>query len=498
MTGDRSYGALLAVPGLGRVLVAMVAGRVAGAMLAIALVLFALEQYSPSVAGVAAALSLVPGLVGAPFVGALLDRWGRVRLIRLDYLVSAAALVLISALSFASALPAALLLAIVAVFGLTQMFSDSGLRSLFPRLVPKELWERANAADSTGYLVAWIVGPPLAATLVSVLGGEVTFLIIAAVFGAAAAVLQRSAGPGCRRGCGTVVWSTKHERAFATSGETARCVGSACRSAVTNVSWGIGLIIVPVIIVDQLSAPEPLVGLAFTVSGVVGVASAVLFGRMDTRGREWRLLVFAMTGVGLAAVLLLPAAYASTLGVGVAWVLASMALLGLSSGLWDIALFTMRQRRTDPVLMGRAFAISMALNQTGVPIGAALAGRLASVSVDLVIAVSVGAGLLGAVLAAVLVPVHDPHEAGWAHVLVVDNTIGAGEEGLMTSGQRSLPHPRRQTRTTQRQPPTPRQKTPDIDEVPGHLLTMSRDFTRVETRGIEPLTPALQRRCSAN
>lgn len=410
MTGDRSYGALLAVPGLGRVLVAMVAGRVAGAMLAIALVLFALEQYSPSVAGVAAALSLVPGLVGAPFVGALLDRWGRVRLIRLDYLVSAAALVLISALSFASALPAALLLAIVAVFGLTQMFSDSGLRSLFPRLVPKELWERANAADSTGYLVAWIVGPPLAATLVSVLGGEVTFLIIAAVFGAAAAVLSGVPDPAvgavAERG---LVDQARAGLRYVWRNSTLRGLGLSV--SVTNVSWGIGLIIVPVIIVDQLSAPEPLVGLAFTVSGVVGVASAILFGRMDTRGREWRLLVFAMTGVGLAAVLLLPAAYASTLGVGVAWVLASMALLGLSSGLWDIALFTMRQRRTDPVLMGRAFAISMALNQTGVPIGAALAGRLASVSVDLVIAVSVGAGLLGAVLAAVLVPVHDPHEA---------------------------------------------------------------------------------------
>lgn len=114
----------------------------------------------------------------------------------------------------------------------------------------------------------------------------------------------------------------------------------------------------------------------------------------------------------MSAILLLPAADAGTLGVGVAWVLASMAVLGLSSGLWDIALFTMRQRRTDPVLMGRAFAISMAFNQTGVPIGAALAGQLAAVSVELVIALSVGAGMLGAALAGVLVPIHDPHEAG--------------------------------------------------------------------------------------
>jgi hypothetical protein len=37
----------------------------------------------------------------------------------------------------------------------------------------------------------------------------------------------------------------------------------------------------------------------------------------------------------------------------------------------DIALFTMRQRRTDPAWIGRAFAVSMALNFVGFPIGAA-------------------------------------------------------------------------------------------------------------------------------
>ena len=208
---------------------AMVAGRVAGAMLAIALVLFALEQYSPSVAGVAAALSLVPGLVAAPLVGTLLDRWGRVRLIRLDYLVTAAALVLISALSFASALPAAILLSIVAVFGLTQMFSDSGLRSLFPRLVPKELWERANAADSTGYLVAWIVGPPSGChpRLGPGWGGGVPGHCRSVRGGGRSAA--RRPGPRLSGRLRDMVWWARRSPACATSGRTARCVGSACR-----------------------------------------------------------------------------------------------------------------------------------------------------------------------------------------------------------------------------------------------------------------------------
>jgi MFS family permease len=401
---ERSYRALLAVPGLARVLIAMFAGRTAGAMLSIALVLFALTEYSAQVAGVAAALSLVPGLVTAPLIGALLDRWGRTRLIRIDYVVTSMSLVLISVLSLASSLPTAPFLAIVAVFGLTQMFSDAGVRALLPGLVPATLWERVNAADSTGYLVAWIVGPPVAATIVAAAGGETAFLATAAVYATAAVVLSSIAERHADgdRGVTSLLVQALNGIRYVWGNKTLRGLGISV--AVTNLSFGAGLILVPVIIVDRLTAPEPIVGISFTVSGVAGVASAIFFGRLDTRGREWPMLLFAMAGIGLAALLLLPSARADSVSVGVAWALVSMACLGVSTGLWDISLFTLRQRRTDPVLLGRAFAISMALNQAGVPIGAALAGWMASRSVEGAVAGSACAGLLGAVLAGLLVP----------------------------------------------------------------------------------------------
>jgi MFS family permease len=400
---ERSYRALLAVPGLARVLLAMGLGRIASEMLRIAMVLYALDEYSAAVAGAAGALSILPGLVAAPLVGALLDRWGRVRLIGLDFVVTAASLVLISVLALESALPAGLFLAIVAVFGLTYMFSDAGVRALLPGLTPSVLWERVNAADSTGYLLAWIVGPPIAATLISVAGGPTTFLVVAVAYASAAGVLVgvRDIAPGAIRVRGVLSEALAGLR-YVWQNRTIRGLGISV--AVTNVTWGAGLIIVPVILVDRLAAPEPLVGLAFTVSGVVGVGSAVTFGRVDTRGREWPMLLAAMVCVGLSALLLLPATRTSTVSVGVAWVLASMALLGFSGGLWDIAIFTLRQRRTDPALMGRAFAISMAMNQTGVPAGAAFAGWMVSSSVEVAVVVGVCAGLLGAMLAGLLVP----------------------------------------------------------------------------------------------
>ena len=65
----------------------------------------------------------------------------------------------IGALALAHTLSVPVLFAITIVSSLTSILSQTGLRSLFPLLVPERLWERVNAIDSNGYLVATIVGP---------------------------------------------------------------------------------------------------------------------------------------------------------------------------------------------------------------------------------------------------------------------------------------------------------------------------------------------------
>ncbi len=70
----------------------------------------------------------------------------------------------------------------------------------------------------------------------------------------------------------------------------------------------------------------------------------------------------------------------------------------------DIGLFTMRQRRTDPAMLGRAFAVSMAFNFLGYPIGAAIGGLLATTSLDAAIWLEVGACVAATLFAVVLIP----------------------------------------------------------------------------------------------
>src|SRR5207302_3964026 len=128
-----AYSALLRVEGFPRLVVSLLLGRIAGQMLTVSLVLFVLSGYhSPQLAGAAAFLLTFPGLCLSPIAGALLDRYGRARLVTVDYAIASAALLLLACLSLAHALPGALLLTICGVASLTGPLSAAGGRSLFP------------------------------------------------------------------------------------------------------------------------------------------------------------------------------------------------------------------------------------------------------------------------------------------------------------------------------------------------------------------------------
>ena len=196
MTPEASYRALLAIPRLGRILLSMQISRIATSMVSVALVLFVLDEYdSPALAGIVTFASIFPGLLVAPIAGALLDRHGRTRLIIVDFVVALLALFLIGGLALADALPPALLVGITVISSLTSILSHTGMRSLLPMIVPEYLWERVNAIDSNGYVVATILGPPIAATLVTVAGGPIALIVIGVTYGLAAVALIGAPDP---------------------------------------------------------------------------------------------------------------------------------------------------------------------------------------------------------------------------------------------------------------------------------------------------------------
>lgn len=413
---DRSYRALLAVPRLGRVVLSMQLARIAQSMVGVAMVLFTLSEYhSPALAGVVTFASLVPGIVISPLAGALLDRHGRIHLIQLDYLIALVTMLLVGGLSILHALPAPLLIAIAVVSSLTGPFSATGLRSLFPMMVPEHLWERVNALDSNGYVVATILGPPLAAGLVAAFGPQVAIIAIGIPFGLAALSLVRVPEPPSRsQASGRLLADAWQGLVYVWRNPSLRGLGFSISTV--NLAGGIGTIVVPLLVLQHLHASEVAVGIAFAVSGLAGMVSVLFFGRIDSRGREKTLLVVPL--LLLAPVTVLQLLASGSLGatqpvVGYAFLAGSLGLIGLLNGPLDIGLFTMRQRRTDPAMLGRAFAVSMAFNFLGYPVGAAIAGALAESSLDLAILVGVAACLAAGLFAVTMVPGRNP-EPTWA------------------------------------------------------------------------------------
>jgi MFS family permease len=380
-------------------------------MFTVALVLFVLERYhSPQLAGLTAFLSVFPGLVVSPLAGALLDRHGRGRLVVLDYLIAAVMLALVGVLSGLQSLPSGLLLAIVGVASLTNPLSNAGARSLFPLIAPRALWERANALDSSGHVIANLVGAPLAGVLVSVAGPEWALASCGAVFAAAAVAMLRLPEPSITAiKDGSVLLNAWRGLQYVVRNPTLR--GLAVTLSTLNLGSGVLIIALPVLVLSRLHGGPITVGLLWGAMGAGGLIAALVAGRFSTIGRE-RLMIMGAILVMSAALALLP------LAGSVAVVALVAVLMGAANGPLDIAMFSMRQRRTDPAWFGRAFAVSMSVNYAGSPIGSAIAGPLIAWSLNgalwaAAIVTLVAAGLLWA-----LVPSRDDGAASRQAVVV--------------------------------------------------------------------------------
>ncbi|HEY7525202.1 MAG TPA: MFS transporter [Candidatus Limnocylindrales bacterium] len=376
-TMDRSYRALLAVPSLGRVLLGMAISRIGGGMLSVAAILFTLERYdSPALAGLVSFASVAPGLLVSPIAGALLDRHGRTRLIVLDLVVGSIALLLIATLAVADLLPPWLLVAIMGVASLTSPLSTTGLRSLFPIIVPPHLWERANAVDSNGYVLMTLIGPPAAGALVQFGGGPAAMVAIGVVLAVSAAILAGAPDPETdTASSGSILRDAWLGLLYTWRNRSLRGLGFSISAL--NLAGGATTIILPLMILDRLGGTEAMVGIAFAVMGITGAVAAFVFGRVDSEGIERPMLALPMLGMAAAVLLLLPG--------NLILLLIALAAFGFLNGPLDIALFTLRQRRTDPAWMGRAFAVSMAFNYAGVPLGSLTAGLLGTAGIEIVI-----------------------------------------------------------------------------------------------------------------
>jgi MFS family permease len=396
-TAATTYSDLLRVAGFPRAIGATLLQRLGGAMLQVAIVLFVLQKFhSPVLAGFTVFLQIAPGLAVSPIAGALLDRHGRVRLMLLDYTVAALALGAIVALSATGHLAPATLLPIVTLSSFTAILSVSGARSLFPLIVPPALWDRANGLDSGLYAATTIAGPPIAAGLVAWRGGEAALLVTAVVFLGGAAILFGLREPTVQtESAGHLIRDAVDGLLYVLRNPSLR--GLAASISLANLGGGALVVALPVLVLDRLHAGPAVVGQVYAMFGVAGLVSAIVVGRLNSTGRE-RLMLAASQAINAVAFVIM--AFAGSLAI----VVISALLAGSVLGLGDVALFSLRQRRTDQAWFGRAFAVSMSLNYAGSPIGSALSGPIVARSVTLTFVLAAVVSVVAGAAALVMIP----------------------------------------------------------------------------------------------
>lgn len=376
--------------------------RLASRMFALAIVLYVLERFdSPVLAGWVVFTSMVPGLVISPLAGAVLDRLGAAKAVVIDMAASAGLLLALAAADIAGVVTEPLLLGLVAIFSLTSPLGSAGIRVLIPRLVPKEALDRANALDTSSYALINVAGPAVAGVLLGFAGAQATLLVIVLLYIAATISLvplvHRASG-GRDAPAGSLVREALAGVVYVVRNVSLRSL--AISYALFQVSWGVLVVVVPVVVVRELGAgavTDSVVGGLWAASGLAGGVGALYAGHLSTVGRERQFIAIGTLATAVAI-------YPVSASFGLAGLAIGLVLVGLFEGPVDVGVLSLRQRRTDPDWLGRVLAVSMSFNMSGLPLGSAIAGFVVVHSPTLAFVLAAAASVLAAMAAYFLVP----------------------------------------------------------------------------------------------
>jgi predicted MFS family arabinose efflux permease len=312
---------------------------------------------------------------------------------------SFALIVLLIALDRLGWIDPPVLLVLVATLSLTSPLGRAGVRALLPRLVPPVALDRANAVDTAIYSITDVLGPGITGLLTGLFGPLSALVVIAfayvgaAIFSASLRRLPRLEPPSAsflRHALEGVVLVARQP--------TLR--GLAISYSLYQVTWGIFVVVVPVLAVRTFPGGigSTVAGFLWAAAGLAGGVGALIAGHLQTAGRERRALAGGMFVVALAA-------WPVGGTFGFYGMVACLLIAGACAGPIDVGLLSLRQRRTDPKQYGRVLAVSMSLNVIGFPVGSAIAGMLLTRALSATFLLAGLASALGAA-AAIAIPRH--------------------------------------------------------------------------------------------
>ncbi|MGV8911190.1 MAG: MFS transporter [Rhodoglobus sp.] len=363
---------------------ALTATNVGDGIRLVALPLLATQlTQSPTLIALVTVFTYLPALMFGQIAGVVVDRVRKRRLIAASQIVRAVVLTVVAVAIALGILNIAMLCAAAFLYGVGEAVSDPAAHAMLPRLIPARDLSRANSDLQSGQIIGeMFVGRALGGILFAVaqplpVAANVLLLVVAAA--AMLSLGERDDRPADVRG----------ERATKPTGQRirefiddladgirvvtqSRLLGVmslllAVWAGVSGAFWGVAAIYALRVLESGEIGFGILLALA-AIGSLVGARIAIPV----IRG-------LGAPGAAVTAVLVSAVSIIALAGVRELWLAALLlAFNGAAVTLWNVMTITIRQVTVEPNMLGRVSSTYLVLARTSLPVGAGLAGLLAT------------------------------------------------------------------------------------------------------------------------
>jgi MFS family permease len=349
-----------------------VLGGISNALVMVVIPWLVLERTgSPAAAGIAGALTALPGIVVAPVVGAVVDRVGRKVVSALSDVCSAVSVLLFPVLDALGLLDLGAILALTFVGAALDPAGYTARKALIPDVARSSGVTRnhVNGLHEGLFMAGWVIGPMLGAVSIATIGAVATMWLALAAFGLAALAVAAMKVPNL---------PTVPEGPSSGDGRASWRVGLRVLVAdrpvlvLTGAVTVLAMIYVPtesVLLPVHFEAENrpAAFGVVLSALSVGGMLGAFGFGWIARRAGLHRIATVCMllTACAYVPIAFLPPA-------AVMWLPAL--LLGLAWGPLEPLLNTVVQDRFPEDQHGRVYGVQLAAFYAAAPLGQLVAG----------------------------------------------------------------------------------------------------------------------------
>jgi predicted MFS family arabinose efflux permease len=357
-----------------------------GIALAAGPLLIASQTRDPFIVSLAFFCEFLPSLVLGSFVGVIVDRVDRRRILVLVNLARAGVLVVLATTIATGVVSVATILLSLLLIATAETFADLAATSLLPRYVAREDLGLANARLQSAYLLTnQLIGPPIGAFLF-VVGMAIPFAVDALAYAFAGVIVARivlSRAPADdpaeldtgatetseSSGGLTAIWRELAE-GFRWLMHHPPMRTLALTVVAFNVTFGAATSVLVLYAGDRLGMDSVGFGLLTTASAIGGILGTGAYSALERR--------FGLANLMRGGLLIETAShliFALTTSPAVA--LATMVVFGAHEVVWWTTSITIRQRAVPDDLMGRVGGIYTVGLTGGIVVGTPIGGLLA-------------------------------------------------------------------------------------------------------------------------